>query len=383
MTICPVHLEPVIANRIDAGKLEGTGRVTLLRPPRDPTEQIGLPATAGAGAGAPELLERVIAFVLIVPDDRELGTDYIVEEWFHSVVAFPWFILHAFGSHSGSLATNLEMPTFKLTIEYDGGRYSGWQTQSNTSKTVQGHLISAARQLFHEADVGGAGRTDAGVHAAAQVAHLRIRKAANPRELARQMNDLLPHDIHVLDVQPASENFHARHDAESRIYMYQISRRRTAFGKEFVWWIKDQLNVSSMSEAARFIPGMHDFSSFSDQRGTAESTDVLVEAVEIGEEGDLILIRIRASHFLWKMVRKLIAALVEVGRGNLSPRQFGQMIEAPQEPFRPTAPPSGLFLEAVTYAGEKFDRPLKPIIAVQTPPVKASAARQWDKQKKR
>ena len=275
------------------------------------------------------------------------------------------------------------MPTFKLTIEYDGGRYSGWQTQTNTGKTIQGHLISVAKQLFHEADVGGAGRTDAGVHAAAQVAHLRIRKAANPRELARQMNDLLPHDIHVLDVQAAPEAFHARHDAQSRIYMYQISRRRTAFGKAFVWWIKDSLNVPSMVAASRFIPGMHDFASFSDQRGTAESTDVLVEAVDVGESGDLILIRVSASHFLWKMVRKLIAALVEVGRGNISPERFGEMINSPDQPFRPTAPPSGLFLEAVTYPGDKFERPLLPLIPVQTPPFATTAARKWDKQKKR
>jgi len=275
------------------------------------------------------------------------------------------------------------MPTFKLTIEYDGGRYSGWQTQSNTSKTVQGHLINVAKQLFHEADVGGAGRPDAGVHAAAQVAHLRIRKTVNPRDLARQMNDLLPHDIHVLDVQPAAEAFHARHDAQSRIYLYQISRRRTAFAKTYVWWIKDKLDIEAMQAASRFIPGMHDFAAFSDQRSVKESTNVLVEAVEVADSGDLILIRISASHFLWKMVRKLVAAMVEVGRGNLFPDQFGEMIDRPQEPFRPTAPPSGLFLEAVTYGGEKFNRPLQPLFPVQSPPVATAAARKWDKPKKR
>src|ERR671918_477174 len=90
------------------------------------------------------------------------------------------------------------MPTYKLTIEYEGTRYSGWQSQTNTQKTVQGHLIRAAKQIFGEVDVGGAGRTDAGVHAAGQVAHLRVRKASDPLQLARKLNDLLPHDINVL-----------------------------------------------------------------------------------------------------------------------------------------------------------------------------------------
>src|SRR5215210_7608445 len=110
------------------------------------------------------------------------------------------------------------MPTYKLTIEYEGTRYSGWQAQGNTQKTVQGHLIRAATQVLGEVDIGGAGRTDAGVHAAGQVAHLRAHKAHDPLLLARKLNDLLPHDIHILDAVRAKENFHARHDAISRVY---------------------------------------------------------------------------------------------------------------------------------------------------------------------
>src|SRR5947208_2749160 len=102
------------------------------------------------------------------------------------------------------------MPTYKLTIEYEGTRYSGWQAQGNTPKTVQGHLIRAATQVLGEVDVGGAGRTDAGVHAAAQVAHLRAHKAVDPLQLTRKLNDLLPHDINVLAAARASDRFHAR-----------------------------------------------------------------------------------------------------------------------------------------------------------------------------
>src|SRR6266511_5819881 len=198
------------------------------------------------------------------------------------------------------------MPTYKLTIEYEGTRYSGWQAQGNTQKTIQGHLIRAASDVFGEVDIGGAGRTDAGVHASVQVAHLRIRKAADPLQIARKINDLLPHDIHVLDAVRAADNFHARHDAISRVYLYQIATRRTAFAKPFVWWIKDQLDVEEMSRAAVRVAGRHDFSAFSDKRLSAEeSRIVVVDTCEAAVDEDLILLRIAASHFLWKMVRKL------------------------------------------------------------------------------
>src|SRR5437879_5577931 len=138
------------------------------------------------------------------------------------------------------------MPNYKLTIEYEGTRYSGWQAQGNTQKTVQGHLLRAATQVLGEVELGGAGRTDAGVHAAGQVAHLRSHKAVDALQLSRKINDLLPHDIHVLDTARTSDRFHARHDAVSRIYLYQIATRRTAFAKPFVWWIKDRLHFDDM-----------------------------------------------------------------------------------------------------------------------------------------
>lgn len=256
------------------------------------------------------------------------------------------------------------MPTYKLTIEYEGTRYSGWQAQGNTPKTVQGRLLRAASELFGEADIGGAGRTDAGVHAAGQVAHMRVRKASDPAMMVRKMNDLLPHDINVLHAARASETFHARHDAVSRIYLYQIATRRTAFAKPFVWWIKDRLDFETMRGAAEAVAGRHDFSAFSDRRAKAEESKiVVVERCELARAGDLILIRIAASHFLWKMVRKLVAFLAEIGRGSIRPADLRKRLEHPDEPFAPSAPPSGLFLEAVTY-GEPFERPLEPIIPV-------------------
>lgn len=254
------------------------------------------------------------------------------------------------------------MPTYKLTIEYEGTRYSGWQAQGNTQKTVQGHLVRAASQVVGEVDVGGAGRTDAGVHAAGQVAHLRARKAIDPQQIVRKVNDLLPHDIHILRAERASDKFHARHDAVSRIYLYQISTRRTAFAKPFVWWIKDRLDFDAMARAASTLGGRHDFTAFTDKRLAAdESRIVVVERAELARADDLILFRIEASHFLWKMVRKIVSYLAEVGRGTEKPDVFAQ-----KEAWQPTAPPSGLFLERILYPRETFDRPLEPIVPVRS-----------------
>jgi len=243
------------------------------------------------------------------------------------------------------------VPTWKLTLEYDGTRYRGWQTQKNTDRTVQGVLLRAARELFgDDAGIGGAGRTDAGVHAIAQVAHLKTRRAATEREIHLGLNDRLPPDVNVLAVEKAAPQFHARHDAKSRTYLYRFSRRRTAFGKPYVWWIKDRLDAEAMRRAARLLEGRHDFASFCENPEGQESTIVVVEKSDVAAEGDEIHFRITASHFLWKMVRRLAGALAEVGRGKLDPDGFERLLrERSDASAKWTAPPSGLFLERVRY----------------------------------
>jgi tRNA pseudouridine38-40 synthase len=262
------------------------------------------------------------------------------------------------------------MRTWKLTLEYDGARYSGWQEQSN-ARTVAGELRKAAVDFFNrQVEIGGAGRTDAGVHALAQVAHLKLsprggrpKTIPRPQEILYAVNDRLPSDINILEVEEAPDRLHARHDAVSRSYLYQISTRRTAFGKKYVWWVKDRLDVAEMARAAELTVGRHDFAAFSerDAKRDGQSTFVSVESAEILTEEHLILFRITASHFLWKMVRRLIGSLVEVGRGNVSVEDFARLIErpfdlagkSPLDPARVTAPPSGLFLESVSYARQR------------------------------
>ena len=243
------------------------------------------------------------------------------------------------------------MPTWKLTLEYEGTRYRGWQTQKNADKTVQATLIHAASELFgEEANVGGAGRTDAGVHALAQVAHLKARKTLAPRQILEGLNDRLPFDVNVLSVEPAAPKFHARHDAVSRTYLYRVSRRRTAFDKRLVWWVKDRLDAEAMRRTAKLFAGRHDFASFCENPQGQDSTIVVVETSAIEETPAEIHFRITASHFLWKMVRRLTGALVEVGRGRLDGAAMSRLLaERSAEPAKWTAPPSGLFLEKVRY----------------------------------
>ncbi len=246
------------------------------------------------------------------------------------------------------------MARFKLLIEYAGTRYSGWQIQNN-ARTVQGEIERAVREVTGERafELYGSGRTDAGVHALGQVAHLDVRTSLPPGTLVGRINDLLPADIHVLGASQVAHRFHARHDAVSRTYVYQVARRRTAFAKPFVWWVKDDLRVGAMREAARAFTGRQDFRGFTDDDPDDKSTLVEVGTVEVIEDADALLLVVNGSHFLWKMVRRMTGVLVEVGRGGLEPDDVTRLLVSPSGlPAQLTEPASGLFLARVVYPGD-------------------------------
>ena len=260
------------------------------------------------------------------------------------------------------------MPRFKLTIEYAGTKYSGWQIQKN-ARTVQGVIDAAARTVTGRKDfeLYGSGRTDAGVHALAQVAHLDVATSLPAESIRRRINDELPADIHILDATVVPHRFHARHDAVARRYLYQVSTRRTAFAKPFVWWVKETLRVERMQLAAEAFVGMHDFGAFAvaDRGDDEASTRVLLERLEFGVDGSLILIGVEGSHFLWRMVRRLVGVLVAVGRGDLDPAAAAKLLDGPSElPAKLTAPASGLFLERVFYKGDTRNVALRPATPV-------------------
>lgn len=173
--------------------------------------------------------------------------------------------------------------------------------------------------------------------------------------IQRDLNGMLPADIAVTRVEPAPPRFHARHDARARTYVYQVTTHKSAFLKPHVWWIRDPLDVPLMARAARMIEGRHDFACFRAEDPGQEdgSTVVVVESARVEVEGNLILFRIEASHFLWRMVRRLVGVLVKVGRREVAIEDFARLLEARSRPGLDvaawTAPASGLFLESVRY----------------------------------
>jgi tRNA pseudouridine38-40 synthase len=176
----------------------------------------------------------------------------------------------------------------------------------------------------------------------------------------------LPTDIVILRADRVPHRFHARRDALARSYLYQVSRRRTAFAKPFVWWVKEDLSVEAMRAAARSFVGFHDFRAFSDDDPGEKSTEVMVDAFDIHEDEDLIVFHVEGSHFIWKMVRRIVGALVEVGRGRVAPEKVAALFDARSSDIaKLTAPASGLFLERVYYPGDRRDLPVRSTITLR------------------
>lgn len=247
------------------------------------------------------------------------------------------------------------MTRFRLTLEYDGSAFSGWQKQKN-ARTVQGVLSEVIGQALLQQgggrfkDLQGAGRTDAGVHAFAQVAHLDCETRLSAKALRNVINEALPPEIYILAIEKADPHFHARHSARARQYLYRIGKRRNVFEHKYQYPLQARLDLDLMQTAAAPLLGMHDFRSFSFKPEKEPSPQVLLECLELLDEEDVLMIRVRASHFLWSMVRILVGSLIEVGKGKLEPEALSLALET----YNPRlasfkAPACGLFLEEVIY----------------------------------
>jgi tRNA pseudouridine38-40 synthase len=265
---------------------------------------------------------------------------------------------------------------FRLLIEYDGSRFQGWQKQGAKQsregvRTVAGSL----EHIIHDAGLrlvylGGAGRTDAGVHALGQVAHLHLEAKGAPRpgELRRLLDSALPQDIAIRDVRACPPRFHARHDAVERAYCYQISRRRSAFAKPWIWWVKRNLDLDRLTRAWTAFEGDQDVSAFADL-DTEEDGRVRLLRCEVAEAGSLILLRVRATHFFRRQVRRMVGASVACALGEEEPRRVLEDLRNPTEAANlywgaKAAPASGLFLEAVRYSGDPEPGPPRPTLAI-------------------
>jgi tRNA pseudouridine38-40 synthase len=248
------------------------------------------------------------------------------------------------------------MPRYKLTLEYDGTGLVGWQRQNN-GLSVQEILETAVTRYCGAAvTVHGAGRTDAGVHALGQVAHLDLPKEAAPEVIRNALNQhVKPHAVAVLDVARVDERFDARRSARGRFYRYRILNRRppAVLERSRVWHVGPTLDVASMQEAARLLVGRHDFSTFRDSLCQAKSPVKTLDALDVARRGEEITIEARARSFLHHQVRNMVGTLKLVGAGKWRASQVADALAArDRRAGGPTAPPEGLYLVAVIYPAD-------------------------------
>ncbi len=245
------------------------------------------------------------------------------------------------------------MPRYKLTIEYDGTPFSGWQMQA-CERSVQGVLEAAVAVINGErAVVHGAGRTDAGVHALGQVAHVDLARAWDFFELRNALNaNVRPHPVSVLEVAEVYNDFHARFSATRRHYLYRILNRRSppALDKRKVWWLPVELDADAMHEAAQLLLGKHDFTTFRAAACQAQSPVKTLDRLDVARYGELIEIRAEARSFLHSQVRSIVGTLKLVGEGKWRPADVKAALDAADRTrCGPVSPPDGLYLLRVEY----------------------------------
>jgi tRNA pseudouridine38-40 synthase len=245
------------------------------------------------------------------------------------------------------------MPRFKLTLEYDGGPFVGWQRQDN-GVSVQEALEDAVFAMTGERSIAhGAGRTDAGVHATGQVAHVDLARDWAPFRLGEGLNArLVPHPVAVLRVDRAAHDFDARRSARARHYIYRIVNRRAPLALERgrAWAIKQRLDAEAMQGAARALIGRHDFTTFRDAQCQAKSPVRTLDRLDVRHEGDAITFEVRALSFLHRQVRSMVGSLVDVGSGRWSASDLKAALDAADRTrCGQVAPPHGLYLARVDY----------------------------------
>lgn len=245
------------------------------------------------------------------------------------------------------------MRNIKMVIEYDGSRYLGWQRQKSTDNTIQGKLENVLSIMTQEeVELIGSGRTDAGVHAYAQVANFKTACTMDLKAMQDYLNQYLPQDIVVKELAEVDERFHARYNAKSREYVYRIwnSPIPSAFERKYSYHVPFPLNLDEMRRAADKLLGTHDFIAFSSLKKRKKSTIRRIERIEIERNGSLVTVDIVANAFLYNMVRIMVGTLLEIGLGNQPAEYIDEIFEIGiRKEAGMTVPPQGLFLAGVCY----------------------------------
>ena len=246
------------------------------------------------------------------------------------------------------------MKNYKILIQYDGTRYKGWQVQNSTDMTIQGKIQKVLEELAgHPVEVIGSGRTDAGVHASGQVANFHMDGDFSKEEILEYLNQYLPMDIAVTEIEEVEERFHARFAATSKTYIYRIhiSNIPNVFERKYAYTYTTPLNVEAMKKAASLLIGTHDFKSFCGNKKMKKSTVRTVFSIDITEKQDEIIISYTGDGFLQNMIRIMTGTLIEVGNGTKQASEIPEILEGKNRELAGfTVPPEGLMLKQVDYA---------------------------------
>ena len=245
------------------------------------------------------------------------------------------------------------MSNFKITVEYDGSAYHGWQRQAE-DRTIQGEIENALMTMTgNSITLTGSGRTDAGVHALNQTANFRCTTSLTPEVFLKGLNSLLSEDIVISSCKIVPEKFHARYDVKSKVYQYRILNRSlpAAISRQYAWHIHKKLNLSAMQEAIRCIIGSHDFKAFEGSGSPRVSTVRCITNADLVEtDNDYLVLKIEGDGFLKFMVRNIVGTLVDVGFDKITPHDFKQILISKDRNLAGiTAPANGLFLMEVKY----------------------------------
>lgn len=245
------------------------------------------------------------------------------------------------------------MRNLKLTIEYDGSRYKGWQRLADNDNTIQGKIEGVLSKMTSEKiELIGCGRTDGGVHAENYIANFHTNCMLSKEMMINYLYEFLPEDIVVKEIEEVEERFHARYNAKSKTYVYKInnSKFRSVFNRKYVYHTDEELNIDHMREASKILVGTHDFQSFTTLKPKKKSTVRTINYINIMKNGEIIEIEINGDGFLWNMVRIITGTLLEVGAGKRTVDEVKTILDKKKrEEAGPMAQAKGLYLKEVIY----------------------------------